>query len=109
MEYLFAEPVYELNIINPLVNKMAGIIVISKSRMVVQGLEGSLGRGNIEGNLGGMDFESEFNTGLLKLIQDGCPAPGKFFKTMVIHFCRYRGKSIEHVPDGASRKSVNHF
>src|SRR4029077_17819971 len=72
--------------------QVAGIEVEAEHRTMVDRLERSLGRVDIEGDLGLMDFQRELDAALLEDVQDGVPAVGEKLETFVNGGVRYGRK-----------------
>ena len=54
----------ELDRVDALPEQVAGVEVEAELGPVVEGLEGRLGRVDVEGDLGGMDFQAELHAAL---------------------------------------------
>ena len=77
MDDSFTEAVNELNIVNPLVSKMAGIKVKAKRVPMIDGFQRLLCRVNVKRDFGWMHFQGKPNTAFGKHIENRVEAVGK--------------------------------
>ena len=88
---------------------MTGVIVESKALVSLDRFHGALGRGDIKGDLGGMDFQTELNPLALEGIENRLKALGKVLIAGLNHVRRRRRERVEQMPDGAAREPVDHL
>jgi hypothetical protein len=107
VENAVAELVEELHVIDALVAEVAGVVVEAEGGMVVDGLEGALGAGDVEGDLGGVHFERVADAELLIFVEDGGEALGEVGVTGVDLAGKVRREGIDEVPDAAAGEAVD--
>jgi len=77
------ESAQETHIVDPLVAQVAGIEVEPEPPMPIQRCQGALAAGDVEGDLGGMDFQREIDPGLVEPLENGGPAGGEVGETAI--------------------------
>ena len=107
VENAVAELVDELHVIDALVAEMAGVVVEAEGGMVVQRLEGTLGAGDVEGDLRWVNFERVADAELLILVQDRLEALREVGVTGVDLAGKIRREGIDEVPDAAAGEAVD--
>src|SRR5580765_1405540 len=73
----------ELDGIQTLPMKVAGIKKKTKLLAAVESVQSSLGTVKVEGDLAGMDFQSEFDASIPAGVKNGIPVFGEFLETSV--------------------------
>jgi len=87
--------------------EMAGVEIEAKFGAVVERFERPLSGVDIESNLGGMDFEGEFDAAFGEDVENRIEAIGKEFEAVVDHFAGDGREAVEQVPDRAAGKTVH--
>ena len=108
MENAVVEFTNEPHVVHALITKVAGVVVEPKRRMVVQCLERTLGRGDVERDFRGVNFQCVANAEFLKLIENGDEALGKV-RVAGIKLTGHHGrKGIAEVPDAGTGEPIHH-
>ncbi len=85
MENAIRKGADELDVIDPLVAEMTGVVVEAERLVASEGFKGTLSRGNVKGDLRRVHFQSELHTLSLEGVEDASPAPRE-----VLVACLYR-------------------
>ena len=93
--------------INLLPMQVAGVEVEPEGLAVANGLQRPLGRIDVEGDLGGMDFQAEPHTAFVVDIQDRVEHFGEVGEALVDGLVGNGRKAVEHVPDRGSGESID--
>jgi hypothetical protein len=101
------EPPDEADIVNPLVTKMAGVVVEAETPVPADGGQSSLRRGCVECDLGRVDFEPEVHIHLFENLEDWQPAVGKIFVSGFQIFLGGGRKRVERMPDRRAGEAVD--
>ena len=104
---LLTEGANELHVVDALVAKVARVIVEAEALVVTDRLEGALGRSDVEGDFGRVDFERKVDVLLLKGRQDRLPALSEVIITLLEESLIGGREGVERVPDGRTRKAVD--
>jgi len=75
--------------------------------VALERVDGALGRGDVEGDLGGMDFQGEADAEFLVGVEDRGPAAGEVGVAFLDHGVGDGGEGVEEVPDGAAGEAVD--
>src|SRR5580698_7639090 len=107
VENAVLEGVQEANVIDALIGEMGGVEVKAESRMTVEGINGALGGGDVEGDLGRVNFQGEVDVDAVEFIQDRFPAAGEIFKAVLPVLLGSRREGVEAVPDAGAGEAVD--
>src|SRR6266849_9051753 len=88
--------------------QMAGIKEEAELRASVQGLQGHLSRVKVEGDLAGMNFQSEAHARLFANVEDGIPELGEFPEARRDDGGTCGGIAYDIGPDGRTGKTREH-
>ena len=103
-----SEGVEELHVVDTLVLEVGGVVVEAKALVSLDRLDGALGAGDIEGDLGGMHLEAEVDVHLLKLVKNRNPAGGEIIEALLPVLLRGGRKGVDGMPDARTRETVDH-
>ena len=107
VEYAVGKGVDELHVIDTLVSEVARVVVEAEGGVVVQGLEGALGRRDVECDLGGVGLKGESYAHLLVGVEYGAEAACELVESGLHVILRYGREGVQHVPDGASGEAYD--
>lgn len=94
------------DIVDALVAEVRGIVIEAEARVMVDGGQGALGRGDIEGDFGRMDLKREVDVFCIEHVEDRPPAPREIVVALLQIGLTGRWKSIECVPDCRASEAV---
>jgi hypothetical protein len=86
--------------VDELVNEMRGVEVEAEVGVSVQGIQRALGRNQVVGDLGGVNFKPELDIDFGEDIHDRLPAAGEVGVTAVIKSCEVGGKKYRFFQTG---------
>ena len=107
VEYAVGKGVDELHVIDTLVSEVARVVVEAEGGVVVYGLEGALGRRDVECDLGGVGLKGESYAHLLVSVEYGTEAACELVESGLHVILRYGREGVQHVPDGASGEAYD--
>ncbi len=93
--------------VHSLPDQMAGIEIEAELRTVIQGLQGPLGRVQVEGDFRRMHLQRELHAALGKDVQDRVEPLGEQFEAFVDHRRRDGRKAVEQVPNARTGEAVD--
>ena len=73
----------EFHVIDSLVTEVARVVVEAETFVISDGFEGAFGGGDVESDLGRVDFEGEIDVDFFENIQDGSQAFCKIIVALV--------------------------
>ena len=100
------EGAQKLDIVDSLIAKMGGVIVKAESLVEIDRLESSLGRGDVECNLSGMDLQAEVDVDLVEFVEDWGPSTSEVSETLLQEFLAGGRKGIDGMPNAGTGESV---
>ena len=102
-----AEGADELHVVDALVAEVGRVVVEPKTFVAADGLDRALGAGDVEGDLGGVNFEGEVDVGFLEGLEDGAETFGEVGVTSVPVRLGGGREGVNGVPDGRTREAVD--
>src|SRR4051794_3544692 len=94
-----AECADELHVIDALVTEMGRVAVETETLVSLHRGDGALCGGDVERDLGRMNFEGEVHVSFVEGFEDRAEALGKVSETRVPVRLRRRRKSVDRMPD----------
>ena len=107
VKYAFAETVDELDVVDPLISQVAGVVVEAEALVAADSIDGALSGGNIEGNLGGMNLQGEVDILGVERVKDGAEAVAEILKPLVPVVLVGGRKGVDGVPDAGTSEPVD--
>lgn len=83
----------EFDVIDTLITEVGRIVVETEAFVVLHSFERTLRGGDIEGNFGWVNFESEIHVFFVKRIKDGSETFSKILETVVVKAWLVGGKA----------------
>ena len=102
-----AERADELHVVDALVAEMGRIVIEAEALVALDGGDGALGRGDVEGDLGRVNFEAEVHVGLVEGVEDRAEALAEVGETGVPVGLRSRREGVDRVPDAGPGEAVD--
>src|SRR5205085_11264789 len=94
-------------VIDALVAEVRGVVVEAEALVTVDGFDGALGGGGVEGDFGWVDFEREIDVHFVKLREDRLPAVGEIIETLLPIFLIGGREGVDRMPDARAGEAID--